>query len=138
MPWWGFALLSAVAAAITTIAAKAGLAAMPSNLATALRTAVVLVFAWAIVIARGEHRQLGTITPRAYAWLFVSAVGTAASWLAYFRALQLGPASGVSAVDKSSLVMTLVLAVLILGEPLTLRAAIGAALIVLGAVLMIR
>jgi transporter family protein len=138
MAWWGFALISALAAAVTTVAAKLGMANVPSNLATAIRTGVVLIFAWAIVAARGEHHQLGTLTPRAWFWLVLSGFGTGVSWLAYFRALQLGPAAAVASVDKLSLVFVVVLAALMLGEAITLRTACGAALVAAGTLLMVR
>lgn len=138
MAWWTFALISAGAAAVTTVTAKMGMAGVPSNLGTAIRTAVVLVFAWAIVLARGELRHLPSITPRAYVWLVVSGIGTGASWLAYFRALQIGPAGGVASVDKTSLVLTVLLAALVLGEAITVRTACGVALIVMGTLLMVK
>lgn len=138
MAWWAFALISAAAAAITTVAAKLGMTGLPSNLATAIRTAVVLVFAWAIVVARGEHHQAASLTPRAWFWLVVSGLGTGISWLAYYRALQLGPAASVASVDKLSLVFVVVLAALMLGEAITLRTACGAALVAAGTLLMVR
>ncbi|MEO8481047.1 MAG: EamA family transporter [Acidobacteriota bacterium] len=138
MAWWGFALLSAVAAAVTTVTAKMGMAGLPSNLATAIRTGVVLIFAWAIVVARGEHQQMASLTPRAYFWLVLSGLGTGISWLAYFRALQMGPVASVASVDKLSLVFTVVLAALVLGEQITLRTACGAALVAAGTLLMVR
>jgi bacterial/archaeal transporter family protein len=138
MAWWVYALVSAAAAAVTTVAAKLGMAGVPSNLATAIRTGVVLVLAWALVVARHEHQYLTSVSSKAYAWLILSGIGTGVSWLAYFRALQIGPASGVASVDKTSLALTVVLAALVLGEPITVRTACGAALIVLGAILMVR
>jgi transporter family protein len=138
MTWWMYALISAVAAAFTTIAAKIGMAGVSSNLATAIRTCVVLVFAWAIVAFRGEFRQIGTLSSRACLWLVLSGIGTGVSWLAYFRALQMGPAAGVASVDKSSLVITVLLAALLLGEQISLRSAVGVGLIVVGTVLMVK
>jgi transporter family protein len=138
MTWWMFALVSAAAAAVTTVTAKMGMVGVPSNLGTAIRTMVVLVFAWAIVLARGEHQQLPAISSRGYFWLVVSGVGTGVSWLAYFRALQMGPASAVASVDKSSLALTVLLAAAVLGEQLTLRSAGGVALIIAGTILMIK
>lgn len=138
MTWWMYALVSAAAAAITTVTAKTGMQGIPSNLGTAIRTTVVLVLAWAVVAARGEQTQIGALTPRTYGWLVASGLGTGISWLAYFRARQVGPAAGVAAVDKLSLALVVVLAALWLGEPVTPRGAAGAALVVLGTVLMIR
>ena len=135
MSWVGYALLSAVFAAATAILAKIGVQGIPSNLATALRTAVVLIFAWGLVFARGEHRALAGVERRTLVFLALSGLATGASWLAYFRALQLGPASRVAPIDKASLALTIVLAWLVLGEPMTWRVAAGAALIVAGALL---
>jgi transporter family protein len=138
MAWWTFALMSAVAAAVTTVAAKQGMVGLPSNLATAIRTGIVLVFAWALVIARGEQHRLSDVTPSAWGWLVVSGLGTGLSWLAYFRALQLGPAAAVASVDKLSLVFVVILAALVLGEAITPRIACGAALVAAGTLLMVR
>jgi transporter family protein len=138
VPWWGYAIASAVFAAATAILAKLGVAGIPSNLATAIRTAVVLAFAWGIVLARGEHRALPDIGRRSLLFLLLSGVATGASWLAYFRALQLGPASRVAPVDKLSLALTVLLAWSVLGEPMTWRVAGGALLMLAGAFLMIK
>jgi transporter family protein len=137
MAWWGYALLSAAFAAATAILAKIGVQGISSNLATAVRTVVVLVFAWGIVFARGEHRALPGVGRRTLLFLVLSGVATGASWLAYFRALQLGPASRVAPIDKASLALTITLAWLFLGEPMTWRLAAGALLIVAGALLTI-
>jgi transporter family protein len=136
--WLPYALLSAVFAAATAILAKLGVEGVPATLATAIRTLVILVFAWSIAFAKGEHHALSGLSKKALLFLVLSGVATGLSWLAYFRALQLGPASRVAPVDKLSLAMTIVLAVLVLGEPLTWRVALGAALIVAGALLTIR
>ncbi len=136
--WLPYALLSAVFAAATAILAKLGVEGVPSSLATAIRTLVILVFAWAISFAKGEHHGLATLSRKAIIFLVLSGVATGLSWLAYFRALQLGPASQVAPVDKLSLALTVVLAVVVLGEPLTWRVGLGAALIVAGALLTIR
>jgi transporter family protein len=133
-----YALVSAVAAAATVILAKLGVEGIPSTLATALRTIVVLIFAWAIAIANGEHRDLSRISTRSLVFLALSGIATGVSWLAYFRALQLGPASRVAPIDKSSIALSLVLAAVFLREPLTWRVGIGGALIVVGAILTIR
>src|SRR5262245_7001104 len=135
MAWWAFALMSAVAAAATAILAKIGLERVPSNLATAIRTTVILVFAWGIVLARGEMRSLPQISSRAWMFVTLSGLATGLSWLAYFRALQLAPASRVAPIDKLSLAFTIVLAALVLGETVTWKSAVGALLIVIGALL---
>src|SRR5690242_20739817 len=103
MNWLFYAGLSAIAAAATAILAKVGVENVPSSLATAVRTVIVVVLAWAIVIALGEQRALATISKRSLIFLTLSGIGTAISWLAYFRALQLAPASHVAPIDKLSL-----------------------------------
>lgn len=135
--WIYYALLSAAAAGATAILAKVGVQGVPSNLATAVRTLVVLVFAWGIVFARGEAVGLRDLKGRALAFLLLSGVATGLSWLAYFKALQLAPASRVAPIDKLSLPMTVVLAWLTLGEPISLRLGIGIGLMVAGAVLAV-
>jgi transporter family protein len=111
---------------------------IPSNLATGIRTIVILALSWAIVLARGEHRALGTVSRRSLVFLVLSGLATGVSWLAYYRALQLGPASRVAPIDKLSLAFTVMLAVPVLGEPLTLRVALGVGLMIAGALLTLR
>ncbi|MCC7415624.1 MAG: EamA family transporter [Acidobacteria bacterium] len=135
MEWMAYALVSAGAAALTAILAKVGVEGVPSNLATAIRTAVVVVFAWSIAAARGEHHRVGDLSRRSLAFLALSGVATGISWLAYFRALQLAPASRVAPIDKLSLPLTIVLAALLLGEPVGWRLAIGVSLMAAGALL---
>ncbi len=135
MSWLPYALLSAAAAAATAILAKLGVGAIPSNLATAVRTTFILPLVWAFVIARGEASALKTASGQSWVFLGLSAVATGISWLAYFRALQLAPASHVAPIDKLSLPLTLALAALVLGEPLTLKLTCGVALMVAGALL---
>ena len=135
--WIYYALLSAAAAGATAILAKVGVQSVPSNLATAVRTLVVLVFAWGIVFARGEAVGLRDLKGRALAFLLLSGVATGLSWLAYFKALQLAPASRVAPIDKLSLPITVVLAWLTLGEPISLRLGIGIGLMVAGAILTV-
>jgi len=132
-----YAFLSAIAAGATAVLAKIGVRDVPSNLATAIRTAVVLVFAWGIVLARGETAGLREVKGRTLVFLVLSGVATGLSWLAYFRALQLAPATRVAPIDKLSLPITVVLAALLLGEPVSLRLGAGIALMVLGAMLTI-
>lgn len=135
--WLLYALLSALFAALTTVFAKVGVQQVNSNLATAIRTVVILAIAWGIVLARGEQTGLASLTPRTIAFLLLSGIATGLSWLAYFRALQLGPASLVAPVDKLSLVMILLLSALFLGEPLTWKAVLGSALIVAGTIALV-
>jgi transporter family protein len=120
------------------VLAKVGIEGVPSNLATAIRTVVILVFVSGIVAARGEHRALAAVSPRALLFLVLSGCATGLSWLAYFRALQMGPASRVAPIDKLSLAVTLILAAAFLGERIPLRVAGGVALMILGALLTLR
>ena len=136
MSWIGWALLSAVFAAATALLAKVGMAHVDSNLATAVRTSVVVVFAWGIALALGKHGELRGLDRRTVTFLVLSGLATGLSWLCYFRALQLGPASRVAPIDKLSVVFVLVCAAMFLGEHLTLRTAGGALLIALGAILL--
>ena len=138
MTWQVYALLSAIAAGATAVLAKIGVEGVPSNLATAIRTVVILVFAWGIVFARGEHHAVAAVSPRALGFLVLSGCATGLSWLAYFRALQMGPASRVAPVDKLSLAVTLFLAAVFLGERITMRVAGGVALMIVGALLTLR
>ena len=137
MTWLVYACISAVAAAATAILAKIGVEGVPSTLATAIRTAVVLTFAWAIAFSLGEHRGLAAVSRRSLTFLFLSGLATGVSWLAYFRALQLGPASRVAPIDKLSLPLTIVLAALVLGEAIGWKVAVGVALMTIGALLTI-
>lgn len=136
--WWLYALLSAMFAALTTILAKVGVSGIDSNLATAIRTVVILLLAWGIVLAQGSWRTLATIPSRPLVFLLVSGIATGLSWLCYFKALQLGPAAAVASVDKSSLALTIVLAAVFLGEPLTAKVVVGGLLIVAGTLVVIR
>ena len=135
MNWLSWAILSAVFAGLTAILAKVGVKNVDSNLATAVRTSVILVFAW--VVAWFSNRQpLQTLTPRTWLFLALSGLATGASWLCYFRALQLGEASKVAPVDKLSVVVAMVLATIFLGESLTWVHWLGGILIVAGAVIL--
>ncbi|NTX06028.1 EamA family transporter [Myxococcus sp. CA051A] len=138
MSWWVYALLSALFAALTAVLAKVGVEGVPSTLATALRTCVVLVFAWGISLARGEHAALPSLSRKTLLFLALSGIATGLSWLAYFRALQLGPASRVAPLDKLSLPLTVLLAVVLLHEPLSWKLGAGVALMVAGALLTLR
>src|SRR5512141_1219731 len=135
MSWLFYASVSAVAAAATAVLAKVGVAGVPSTLATAIRTVVVLVFAWLMVFQAGELRSVTSISRRSLLFLTLSGIATGISWLAYFRALQLGAASRVAPIDKLSLPLTVLLAALVLSEPLSWRLGAGVALMVVGALL---
>lgn len=135
--WFAFALGSAVFAALTAILAKVGVEGVDSNLATAVRTLVVLVMAWAIVLVTGVQGGLASISAKSWVFLVLSGLATGASWLCYYRALQLGQASLVVPIDKLSLVITLVLAVVLLREQLTVRGVVGAVLVTVGAIVMV-
>lgn len=137
LPWWVFALLSAAFAALTTILAKVGVANVSSNLATAIRTVVILLIAWGIVLARGEWSGWASLPTRTLIFLALSGAATGLSWLCYFRALQLGQASLVAPIDKSSLVLILLFSAIFLGEPLTWKALLGSGLIVAGTFVLI-
>ena len=129
MPWLPFALMSAAASALTAILAKLGVEGVPSTLATAIRTVVVLIVAWLMVFALHEQRAMPALSKRSVVFLVLSGLATGAAWFAYFRALQLGPASRVAPIDKLSLPLTILLATIWLGEPLTWR--VGALLTLL-------
>lgn len=135
MNWFHWALLSALFAGITAVLAKAGTSEIEPNLATAVRTAVVLVLVWGIVFASGTPRW-NTVTGRGAAFLALSGVATGLSWLCYFRALHLGDAASVAPVDKLSVVFAIALAALLLGERLGWQHAVGGGLIVAGAVVI--
>jgi len=146
MSWIGWALLSAVFAAATALLAKVGVAHVDSNLAMALRTSVVVVFAWAIVFALarpgssasglGALAELRALDRRTCLFLALSGLATGLSWICYFRALQLGPASRVAPLDKLSVPLVIVFAWLLLGEKLTTPALLGGLLITAGAVVI--
>lgn len=137
MQWLVFALISAAAAGATAILAKVGVRDIPSDLATAVRTVVVLGFAVAIVLARREYDALPLVRGRTLLFLVLSGIATGVSWLAYFRALQLAPASRVAPIDKLSLPITILIAGLALGETITWRLMLGVGLMVVGALLTI-
>lgn len=137
LSWPWFALGSALFAAMTAILAKVGVAGISSNLATLIRTAVILAFAGGLVTARGEWSTAG-LSPRTLLFLVLSGLATGLSWLCYFRALQLAPASRVAPVDKLSVALVVILAALFLKEPLTARVVAGTTLIVVGSLLLLR
>jgi len=137
MSWIGWALLSAVFAAATALLAKVGVAHVDSNLAMALRTTVVVVFAWSMALALGKHGELRALDRRTLLFLGLSGLATGLSWICYFRALQMGPASRVAPLDKMSVPLVMVFAWLLLGEKLTAPTLIGGLLITAGAVVMV-
>ena len=135
--WFFFALLSAVFAALTSILAKIGIEGVPSNLATAIRTVVVILMAWAMVFLTNSQTEIVNISRKSWLFLILSGLATGASWLCYYKALQMGNATEVSAVDKFSLVITLVLAFFFLQDILTFKTIIGCILLTIGTLVMI-
>ncbi len=135
--WVLFAILSAVFAALTSILAKIGISGVNSNLATAIRTVVVVFMAWGIVFITNAQCGIGDINRKSWLFLILSGLATGASWLFYYRALQMGDASKVASIDKLSVVITLILAFIFLNEQLTLKSMLGCLLIVVGSLLMI-
>lgn len=134
--WFVFALLSAVFAALTSILAKIGIDGVDSNLATAIRTIVVVLMAWGIVFMTNAQHGLSEIGRKSWIFLILSGLATGASWLCYYKALQMGDASKVVPIDKLSVVITLVLAVIFLHEEFTVKSAIGAVLIAAGTIIL--
>ena len=135
--WWIYALLSALFASLTAIFAKIGIKGVNSDLATAIRTIIILVVAWGIVLARAEAKGIALLSKQNLIFLIISGVATGLSWIFYFKALQMGKVSQVAPVDKLSVALTIALSVIFLGEALTIKTAIGAALIIAGTVVMI-
>lgn len=135
--WFVFALLSAVFAALTSILAKIGIDGVNSNLATAIRTAVVLVMAWGMVFLTNAQKGISEIDTKSWVFLILSGLATGASWLCYYRALQIGEASKVVPVDKLSVVITLVMAFVFLHEQFTVKSLIGCILIGAGTLVMV-
>jgi len=136
MTWIAWSLLSALFAAATALLAKKGVAEVDPNLATAIRTTVVVFFAWAIAIGFGVHREMSQIGRKSWIYLALSGLATGLSWICYFRALSLGPASKVAPIDKLSVVFVILLAWPVLGESMTLGKAVGGSLIAIGAVVL--
>ena len=135
--WFVFALLSAVFAALTSILAKVGIEGVNSNLATAIRTVVVVVMAWGMVFLTNTQSGIADISKRSWLFLILSGLATGASWLCYYKALQIGEASKVVPVDKLSVVITLILAFVFLHEKLTPKSILGCLLIAAGTLLMV-
>jgi transporter family protein len=136
MEWLFWAILSALFAGLTAVLAKVGVADINSNLATAIRTTVILLFTWAIALVTVRGSEIWSIGRKTWIFLVLSGIATGLSWLCYFRALQIGEVSKVAPVDKLSVVIAMVLAITFLGERLEPRQGIGAGLIVLGAIVL--
>jgi len=134
--WWIYALLSAFFAALTAIFAKIGIKGVDTNLATAIRTVVILVLAWAIVLFKGSP-NIGGLTKTNWTFLLLSGIATGLSWVFYFQALQMGKVEQVAPLDKLSVPLAILLAVLFLGEKLTVKDSIGAFLIISGTFVLI-
>ena len=135
--WWLFAVGSAVFAALTSILAKIGIEGVNSNLATAIRTVVVLAMAWGMVFLTHAQKGLGQITQRSWLFLILSGLATGASWLCYYKALQMGEVSKVVPIDKLSVVITLALGFIFLHEQFTVKSLIGCILIGAGTLVMV-
>lgn len=135
--WFAYALMSAVFAAFTTVLAKIGIDGINSNLATAVRTVVVVIMSWGMVFLTNAQSGIGDLTKKNWLFLILSGLATGASWLCYYKALQCGDASKVVPIDKLSIVITLVLAVVFLHETFTVKGLIGCALITFGTVIMV-
>ncbi len=135
--WLLFAILSAVFAAATAILAKVGIENVDSNLATAIRTVVVLIMAWVVVLVTNKGGGIASITSRSWLFLILSGLATGASWLCYFYAIKIGDVSKVVPVDKCSLVLTIIFAVIFLGESLTWKTVLGSILLLAGTIVMI-
>lgn len=135
--WWVYAILSALFASLTAIFGKLGVSNINSNLATGIRTVVILVMIWIIILTRGEAKGINNLSKQNIIFLVVSGIATGLSWLFYFKALQLGNVSQVAPIDKLSVALTIILAMIFLGETLTLKTVIGTGLIITGTLVMI-
>lgn len=135
--WWIYALLSALFAALTAIFAKIGIKGVDTDLATGIRTVIILVLAWLLVFYKGSQNGLSSLTKINWIFLILSGCATGFSWICYFKALQLGEVSQVAPVDKLSVAIAIVLAAIFLGEPLTAKTIVAASLIIAGTFVMI-
>ena len=135
--WWIYALLSAFFAALTAIFAKVGIKGVDTDLATAIRTVIILVLTWGIAIFRGGITTIHTLSKQNIIFLCLSGIATGLSWIFYFKALQIGKVSQVAPVDKMSVAIAIVLSVIFLKEPLTIKTAAGALLIIAGTITLI-
>ena len=136
MTWYLAAFLSAIFAALTSILAKIGIKDVNSNLATAIRTTVILIFTWGIVISQGTISSIGQIGRNSFIFLILSGIATGLSWLFYFYALKVGEASKVVPIDKLSLVITIIFAAILLKEKITLQVVLGTVMMTFGAIIM--
>ena len=135
--WMVFAILSAVLAALTSILAKVGIEGVPSNLATGIRTIVVVAMSWVMVFVTNQQGGIADISRKSWIFLILSGLATGASWLCYYRALQIGEASKVVPIDKMSVVLTLIMAFVFLHEQFTWKSAVGSVLITIGTLIMV-
>ncbi len=135
--WWIYALLSALFAALTAIFAKIGIKGVDTDLATGIRTVIILILAWLLVFYKGSQNGIGSLTKVNWIFLILSGCATGFSWICYFKALQLGEVSQVAPVDKLSVAIAIVLAAIFLGEPLTAKTIVAASLIMAGTFVMI-
>src|ERR1700761_3770004 len=135
--WWIYALLSALFAALTAIFAKVGVKGIDSDLATAIRTVIILILAWSIALYKGSAENMGSLSRTNWIFLVLSGCATGLSWIFYFKALQVGRVSQVAPVDKLSVALAIVLSVIFLKEPLSLKTASGALLIIAGTLVLI-
>ncbi len=135
--WFVFALLSAIFAALTAILAKIGIEGVNSNVATAIRTVVVVLLAWAMVFITQSQHNIAQISQRSWLFLILSGIATGASWLCYYKALQMGETTKVVSVDKLSIAITFVLAIIFLHEDFTFKSVVGVSLITIGTLVMI-
>jgi transporter family protein len=135
--WWTYALLSAFFAALTAIFAKVGIKGVDTDLATAIRTVVILILAWGIAFFRGGAYTIHTLSKQNIIFLCLSGIATGLSWIFYFKALQIGKVSQVAPVDKMSVAIAIILSVAFLGEPLTIKTALGALMIIGGTLVLI-
>ena len=135
--WWLYALLSALFASLTAIFAKVGITGVNTNLATAIRSIIILIVAWGIVLTRDEGRGIQTLSKQNLVFLVISGITTGLSWVFYFKALQLGKVSQVAPVDKLSVALTILFSVIFLGEVLTFKTAVGGLLIIAGTIVLI-
>ncbi len=137
MTWWIYALLSAVFAAMTAIFVKVGIKGMDSDLATAIRTIVVLIITWMIAFAKGSTSSIGLLSKQNILFLILSGIATGLSWIFYFKALQIGKVTQVAPVDKLSVALAIVFSIIFLGERLTWQTVVGACLIIIGTIIII-
>jgi len=135
--WWIYALLSALFAALTAIFAKIGIKGVDTDLATGIRTVIILILAWVLVFFKGSQHTVGNLTKTNWIFLILSGCATGFSWICYFKALQLGKVTQVAPVDKLSVAIAITLAAIFLGEPITFKTASAALLIIAGTIILI-